>query len=535
MKCVAYAKNVVSGDIVAGILTVKACERFLQDISECSEYYFDEKELNKVIRFIGMFKHYTGRHSGKAFELEPWQEFVVTNIVAVKKKSTGKRKYSFSYIQVARKQGKSFMASALCLYFLMADNEDAAEVILAANSSDQAKLIFDMCVILTGQIDRNNEYFRLNKQKSILHFDINHSQLKVISNNEKALDGFNASFGVCDEYHIAPTSNIRDVIRSSMGMREQPHLMTVTTAGFNKNLPCYKLRESCVDILNGVKTDETMFALICELDEKDDWTDPAVWIKANPNLDVTVNGEWLKSQVNQAITTPGDEVGIRTKNLNQWVDVAKVWISERYIADSFISEMPDISDEICYIGIDLASVSDLTAVAFLALKGDVFYIDVKYYLPQETVEKSQVYKGWANKGLLTVTPGNVTDYDYILNDMVKASETLMIHSACYDTYNATQFAISAAESGINMQAYSQSLGSFNRPTKEFERLMLGGKVKFTRNEITAFCFRNVILKSDWNGNVKPVKTIDANKIDGVIASLMAMAGYLLNPSSNIEI
>ena len=525
-----YANDVITGNITTGNLVYLSCKRFLDDLEANSDYYLDLDELERVIKFIGLFHHYTGSHSGNKFILEPWQQFVVANIVALRLKSNNKRKYQFSYIQVSRKCGKTAFASALCLYHLIADNEDAAEIIMAANSSEQAKLCFDMAVTLSKQIDVKNNIFRLNKQKSILHFDMNNSLLKIIANNEKALDGFNASFAVLDEYHIAPNSNIRDVIRSSMGMRDNPHLLTITTAGFNKNLPCYKLRCSCVDILNNIKQDESMFVLIYELDENDDWTDSKNWIKTNPNLGITVGYEWMKSQVNQAIINPSDEVGVRTKNLNQWVDSSKTWIPEKYIGSSSIKDFPiELEQQVCYVGVDLSSVSDLTAVSYLIPYEDLFYIETKYYLPLETVENNQLYKRWTNQGLLTVTSGNVTDYDYILNDIIKASEKYLIQSVCYDTYNATQFAISATEQGLNMQPYSQSLSSFNRPTKEMERLILDNKVRFKSNEITSFCFRNVLLKSDWNGNVKPIKDVNGNKIDGVISSIMSLSGWLLLP------
>ena len=359
------------------------------------------------------------------------------------------------------------------------------------------------------------------------------TKLKVLASDDKTLDGFNASFGLIDEYHSAPNSLVRDVIKSSMGMRENPHLCTVTTAGFDKSLPCYALRTMCTEVLNAVKYDDSLFVAIFTIDEQDSWLNPNMWAKSNPNLGVTVTEKYLDEQVAQARNNPSDEVGVRTKNLNQWCNSAKTWIPEEYILRS--TQKVDLSqfpDKLCYVGVDLGATSDLTAVAFMVVQNDLYYFKIHYYLPEAALTEKpdrELYKLWRMNGALTVTPGNVTDYDYIQTDILAVNQIIPIANIAYDTYNATQWAINCTNEGLPMEPYSQTMGNFNRPTKEVERIVLSEKAIFDNNEITRECFRNVVLKSDHNGNVKPVKFLDKKKIDGCIALIQAMGIYLQNP------
>lgn len=525
-----YAEKVLNGDIVAGNYIKLACERFQNDLKR-DDLVFREDKVDLAIQFISTLKHYTGKHSGKQFILEEWQQFIVANIVGWYWKETGTRRYTSSYIEVSRKQGKTALAAALCLFYLIADGEDGAEVLLAANSKEQAKIAFDMCSKFCKGLDPKGKY--LTAYRADILFNITNSKLKVLAADDTKLDGFNASFGLLDEYHSAATSKVRDVIKSSMGMRENPHLCTITTAGFDKSLPCYQLRTVAIEILNHLKEDDSMFIAIYCLDEGDKWDSEKNWIKCAPNLGVTVSKKYIREQVRQAKNNPSDEVGVKTKTLNIWCDSATVWIPEDYIVKC--SNKVDFSllkGKDCYIGVDLGATSDLTAVSFLIVDGDKYYFKTNYYLPESALEEKvnkELYKLWNRLGLLTITGGNTTDYDYITRDILKAREDVNIVHLAYDKYNATQWAIDCTEQGLPLEEYAQTLGIFNRPTKELERLILSGKAVIDNNDITRDCFRNVVLKSDYCDNVKPIKTHDAKKIDGVIAMIMALGGYLLTP------
>lgn len=531
-----YVEDVLNGKIVVGELIKLACQRFKDDLQR-EDIYFNESVVDKAINFIGTLKHFMGKSSGKHFKLENWQQFIIANIVGWYWTDGNTRRFTSSYIEVSRKNGKTALAAALCLYYLIADGEDGAEVDLAANSKEQAKIAFEFCSSFSKQLDPKGKY--LKPYRDNVQFALNNSKLKVFAADDSKLDGFNASFGLIDEYHAAKNSKVRDVIKSSMGMRNNPHLCTITTAGFDKTLPCYKLRSTSIEILNKLKTDDSMFIAIYSLDDKDNWTDKDNWVKCTPNLNVTVTSKYIKEQVQSAINNPSEEVGVKTKTLNLWCDVADVWLPESYIVRASKDiHLEDFRDCECYIGVDLSATSDLTAVSYLIEKDNIYYFKTDYYLPESAlVDKPdrETYKLWKQQGLITITAGNVTDYDYITNDIVAASNILNIQKIGYDKWNATQWAIHATEIGLPLEEYPQTMGNFNRPTKELERLILSGNTVIDNNEITRWCFRNVELKSDYNGNVKPNKGIKSKKIDGVIAIIQALGMYLTVPHYSNEI
>lgn len=514
-----------------------ACQRFKSDLQR-PDLLFDEAKVDRAIAFIKLLSHFEGKSSQKPFILEFWQQFILANIIGFYWKDTNTRRFTSSYIEVSRKNGKTALAAALCLYYLIADGEDGAEVDLAANSKKQAKIAFEFCSNFAKQLDPKGKIMGIYRDTITLN--ANNSKLKVFAADDSKLDGFNASFGLIDEYHSAKNSKVRDVIKSSMGMRDNPHLCTITTAGFDKTLPCYQLRTTAIDVLNHLKTDDSMFIAIFSLDDDDDWSDESNWIKCAPNLGITVTPKYLKEQVVSAKNNPSEEVGVKTKSFNIWCDSVDVWIPDSYIHKSSIKV--NISDfnteEICYVGIDLSSTSDLTAVSYMLPKDGIYYFHTDYYLPQSCLKKSpnkEMYKLWYNQGMLNLTSGDVVDYDYILKDLIKNRQKVMIYKVAYDRWNATQFAINGVEQGLPLEEYSQSIGNFNQPTKELERLILSGKVKIDNNDITRWCFRNVTLKEDWNSNCKPVKASKNNKIDGVIAMIQALGMYLDYPTATNDI
>ena len=429
-----YVEDVLNGKIVVGELIKLACQRFKDDLQR-EDIYFNESVVDKAINFIGTLKHFMGKSSGKHFKLENWQQFIIANIVGWYWKDGNTRRFTSSYIEVSRKNGKTALAAALCLYYLIADGEDGAEVDLAANSKEQAKIAFEFCSSFSKQLDPKGKY--LKPYRDNVQFALNNSKLKVFAADDSKLDGFNASFGLIDEYHAAKNSKVRDVIKSSMGMRNNPHLCTITTAGFDKTLPCYKLRSTSIEILNKLKTDDSMFIAIYSLDDKDNWTDKDNWVKCTPNLNVTVTSKYIKEQVQSAINNPSEEVGVKTKTLNLWCDVADVWLPESYIVKASKDiHLEDFRDCECYIGVDLSATSDLTAVSYLIEKDNIYYFKTDYYLPESAlVDKPdrETYKLWKQQGLITITAGNVTDYDYITNDIVAASNILNIQKIGYSS------------------------------------------------------------------------------------------------------
>lgn len=525
-----YAQDVIEGDVVCGKYIKLAAERFF-DFMENDRYEFREEKVDYVIKFFSILRHFTGRHAGKPFVLQPWQQFVIASIYGFYVKETNERLVKYVYIEISRKNGKTAFAAGLCLFHLIADGEMDAEVDLAANSKDQAKIAFKFCSQFARGLDPRGRDLVSFRDK--VKFGQMLSILQVFAADDSKLDGFNASMYLIDEYHAAKNSGLKDVLQSSQGMRDNPMAVIITTAGFDKLGPCYQYREMCTEVLSGLKENDALFAAIYSLDEGDDWKDPQNWGKSNPNIGVTVKPQYLQTQVQSAKNSPSEEVGIRTKNFNIWCDSETIWIPDHYILQASADiDFEQFSGMDCYAGIDLSSTSDLTCASFMFPTEDKYYFKTLYYLPEAALHEKRfrdLYGEWRRHNLITITPGNVTDYDYILNDLMRIRDIVYIQKIAYDAWNATQFVINAEEKGFPMEPFSQALGNFNRPTKEMERLILSGRAVIDNNLINRHCFRNVTMARDKNGNTKPSKQFEEKKIDGVIAKLEALGIYLVSP------
>lgn len=535
LKCYRYAEEVINGQIVAGELVKLACQRFMSDIQN-NEFEFRYWIGDKFIRFASVLKHFKGRSAGQRFVLEPWQEFIAYNILCFYYSGTENRRFTSSLISISRKSGKSCLAALFCLWFLLFDNEGAPEVDLSANSLEQAKVAYEFVENFTRQLDPKQKDLQVYRKK--VFCKANGGKINVFAADSSKLDGFNASFALIDEMGAARDSKMYDVLKSSQGQRLNPHLMIISTAGFDLSGPFYRMCEVDSEILHGLKKDDSHFSMIFSLDENDDWTDENNWAKIAPNLGVTVDKKFLREQVTQARNNPSAEVGILTKTFNKWCSSVQTWISQEYIQKVTAKiELKDFDPDysICYAGIDLAATSDLTSLSLLLTKedDDKLYFKNYYYLPASALTESpnrEQYKYWARTGQLIITDGNVTDYDYVLNDLMKIYNSLRLDAAGYDSWNATQFVIKCTENGLPMRPVSQSFGAMSRPTKTLERLIKMGSVVIDNNEITRWCFANATTKCDWNDNIKVIKGSGADsKIDGVIAIIMSLAVYLEVP------
>lgn len=528
MKYEQYIDDVLNDRIVVGELMRLSVQRFQQ---LRTQYVFKPKKVQKVLDFFKLLRHFKGKTSGRIFALEAWQEFIVAYLFGLYNED-GTRLVRNAYIEMARKQGKTAFAAGLALYCAFADGEPGAEVDLAANSKEQAKIAYEFCEAYAAQLDPRGT--QLSRYRDRINDKRTKSKLQVFAADDTKLDGFDASMYLLDEYHAAKNSKLRDVLQSSQGTRKNPLGVVITTAGFDKLGVCYQYRTMCCEVLHGVAQSDSLAAFIYSLDDEDDWADPSVWAKSNPNLGVTVQPAFIEGEVADAKNMPSAEVGVRTKTINQWCESSDVWIPDHYILDSTQlfkpSDYPDID---WYGGIDLSATTDLAAFALVGRdeeRGKV-YMWTKYYLPAESLKENrfkELYGDWYRRGWLTLTPGNVTDYDIILDDIRKMDDEVNIIKIAYDSWNSTQFVVNAELAGLPMEAFSQTLGNFNRPTKELERLMLSGKIVLDSNGINRHCFRNVALAVDRNGNTKPTKQFQEKKIDGVIAMLEGLGLLVSN-------
>ncbi len=528
----AYPRSVLDGTITAGKYIRLACQRFM-DFLQRNDMLFDVAAVERVVTFVSHLKHFEGGHAGKPFTLQPWQLWIVAAVYGFKWKETGLRVTRSVYIQVARKNGKSALIAALALYELIGSGEQGAEVDVVANSAKQAHILFDMCRKFGATIDPKNKY--LQRFRDRINFAATNSKIQVLASKSASLDGYNASAFIMDEVHEQKDSRLFDVLKSSQGMRQQALAILITTAGFSTHGFCYSIRSNYIDILEGLKADDTQFSAIYEPDPADDYKDPATWQKSSPNLGVTVRADYLQDQVTAATNDRTLEGGIKTKNFNMWLSTSDAWLQESDI-QAYSTPIPEtfFYGKQIYAGVDLASTDDLTAVSIMATDNGKYYFKTLYYLPHSALTEKQnrvLYSQWAREKYLTITAGNVTDYDYIIADLLRLRENgCMFEAIGYDKYNSTQWAIASEAQGLPLQPYSQALWNFNRPTKEYERLFKSGKVAIDANPITRFCFSNVALKYDHNENVKPIKAGGHDgKIDGVISTLEALGVYLDSP------
>nr|DAS08196.1 MAG TPA: Large Terminase [Caudoviricetes sp.] len=545
LKYKQYALDVVQGKQIACKYVIQACERYLSWFDSPDKFIFRPEKCDAVISLISKLKHSSGRFNRKPFILLQYQKWMIYSIFGwYYKDDPEKRVTKKIYIELARKQGKTAFLSAISLYCLL--ETPAAEVYMVSNNAKQAKICFDMSSNFLSSIDPKAKFFE--RYRDSIRFNATKSKIQVLSNNSSGNDGFSPSFFVLDEAHEQPDSKAWDVMISGQGARYNDNCLAaiITTAGFNKYLFCYEYRQTCTEILSGLKTDDSQFIAIYTQDEEDDiFNDEECWIKSNPSLGVTVSKEYLREQVVNAQNNTSLLTGVLTKNFNQWVDSMNVWLTHDEILNVTCDvnlEDFDPDNTIIWAGVDLASTSDLTSLSIMIVQDEIYYFKSWPFLPASALQQNvnaEFYKKMARNHHLIATNGNVCDYSEVTKVLLQIAERFTIGGVFYDSWNATQWAIDCTAQGLPLTPISQSLGSFNRCTKEFERLVKMGNCRIDNNPITRWCFDNVELKFDHNENCKPVKKGDAKsgkgKIDIVISMLSCLNGYLLEPQFDTSI
>lgn len=525
----AYADEVISGQIEACQHVVKACRRFIADLHR---FKFDQSAVDHAVTFIQELEHTTGEHAGRKFILERWQYFIVANLFGFVN-DDGTRRYTRAYVEVPRKNGKSTFSSALMLYGLLADGESAAQVYSAATKLDQAMMVFGESVRVCQNTDWLQGEVTVNNSVNNRRILYGQNLYKPLEWNPNKQDGLNTHFACIDEYHAHPSDDLYNVIRNSMGARRQPMLFTITTAGFNRESPCYSHRQYCANVLNGAIDDDGLFTIIYSLDEGDDWTDPKVWAKANPNWGVSVYPRQLQQALNEAREFVHKEVEFKTKLLNVWTDTAKTWISD---SDWMACEQAvELSGMQCYGGLDLGSTSDFCA--FSLWFPDQAAVKTWYYLPEAAIKRrtdnvGQSYRQWVKDGHIIVTDGNVTDYSFIKRHIMELADEYNIQDISFDRFNASQLVIELQQEGLPMFPFGQGFVSMSAPTKELERKVLNRELTHDGNPVTRWMLGNVLLQYDAAGNVKVNKGHVSNKVDGVVSMIMALGGCMIEAAKN---
>lgn len=540
-----YCEDVIIGKIRACQDVIKACKRF-KSWFDRDDYWFDFDDVDKRIRLVSKLKHFRGKSANKPFILMPWQQFLFAGIFGFKHKDTDNRVTKEVLLFCGRKNGKSSIAAALCISQILIDKNPAQEIDFIASSGAQARLGFDMTKNYCESIDPNKLIF--SRYRDSIKMPATKSEIDVRNSDAMTLDGLNSSTFIADEAHAYKDSNLWHVLKSSQGFQTSPLAICITTAGYLlSGYFLYDWVETVKSILDGKTKDDTTFALLYSLDPEDDWKDETNWIKANPSLGETTTYEYLRDECTKAINQPSLEVGFRTKLMNQFVQSSSVWLTDATIANVMQPvNLDDFKNEEAYCGVDLASVSDLTCTTIMFPPNpyrktypDKFVFKTIEYVPSsalETVNGSK-YMSWnkEDNSRFRVIKGNVTDYDVVLEDQIHLNQEHSIQCVCYDAWNASMWAINAEQQGLPLQPYSQSLGNFNRPTKQLERLILSDKCIIDDDPCVRWCFGNVVLKIDYNDNCKPDKTSRESKIDPIISICEALGGYLDQHGFDVEL
>lgn len=527
-----YAHQVIAGDIPACKWVRLACQRQLKDLkregADDFPFWFEPALANRVCKFIELLPHVKGEwaRERKRLELAPWQIFRLTTVFGWIN-ADGYRRFKTAYNEMPRKQGKSSETSGVGLYLLTADGEPGAEVYSAATTRDQAQITWKDAKQMVDRTPGLQLRFGAQTSTNTVYVESTNSVFRPLSRDQGGNhDGLNVHGGLIDELHAHKTREIFDVIETGTGARKQPLLWLITTAGFNRAGICYEQRAYVIKILEGVVQDETYFGIIYTIDEDDDWTDPSSWAKANPNWGVSVNPEDIERKARKAMTMASATNNFLTKHLNVWVNADTAWMDLQAWekCGSADRALAQYEGRRCWIGLDLASKVDVAALMLLFEDDDGWAVFGRYYIPEDAADegRNQHYAGWARQDLVTLTPGCVTDFAFIEEDLREFATRFDIQDVAFDPWQATYLATRMQEEGLPMVEYRQTVANMSEPMKTLEALTLDGKIRHAGDPVLTWMMSNVVAHLDAKDNIYPRKEFPENKIDAVVALIMAL-------------
>jgi phage terminase large subunit-like protein len=528
-----FVNGVLDGSILSNKYVKLAVERYRRDLKR-DDLVYDMEKVRKVFLFFALMRINIG-NDYKQFELLPFQAFIIVNLYGFYWKESGKRRFRYSYIEMARKGGKTTFSAALSLYHFVADGEMDAQALFLASTREQAgialryvKSITSNSPVLQKRVDvlQHNLRFRNNQGNKV-----STSILKPLPSVADRLDGYSPSYVLIDEYHTHPTDEILKVMKSGIGARKNPIINIITTAGFDLNKPCFSYRQGVINLLKEEIIDDSLFGIIFTLDSSDDYTDSSTWIKANPALGQIQSLDDMEIEFNQAKITPSLLNNFLTKNLNLWISNEDTWIPEDDLDPVFNDEISieDFKGEDCYIGIDLSSTRDLTSFVLLFNKDDKFYAFPRFFMannPSKKIRKGGIdLSQWISRGLITECKTKTVDYDLMYEEISKWTENYNIVMAGYDPYNSNLIIPRIEALGITCTKVPQTAAAFNFPLKYLEKLIYDRNITL-KSPVLKWNFRNVVLYTDGNENIKIMKNKSKDSVDGVVSLGMSMGMWL---------
>lgn len=493
--------------------------------------HYDKATADYAVRFIECLCHTKGTWSGKPFELIDWQEQIIRDIFGTIKPN-GYRQFNTAYIEIPKKMGKSELAAAVALLLCCGDGEERAEVYGCAADRQQASIVFEVAADMVRMCPALNKRVKILAASKRMVFSPTNSIYQVLSAEAYSKHGFNVHGVVFDELHTQPNRKLYDVMTTGSGdARMQPLYFLITTAGTDTESICYEVHQKAKDIIEGRKIDKTFYPVIYGADTNDDWTDPKVWMKANPSLGITVGIDKVETACQEAKENPAKENAFRQLRLNQWVKQSVRWLPmDKWKNCEVAYDESFLEGRVCFGGLDLSSTTDITAFVLVfppTWDDDKYYVLPYFWLPEETldlrVRRDHVpYDIWEKKGYINTTEGNVVHYAFIEKFIENLGKRFNIREIAFDRWGATQMVQNLEDMGFTVVPFGQGFKDMSPPSKEFFKLVLEGGIAHNGNPVLYWMLDNIYVRRDAAENIKPDKEKSTEKIDGAVATIMAL-------------
>lgn len=498
---------------------------------KAKDSYYDKEYADFAVAFIESLCHTKGTWAGKRFELMDWQEQIIRDLFGILKPN-GYRQFNTAYIEIPKKNGKSELAAAVALLLTCGDGEQRAEVYGAAADRQQASIVFEVAADMVRMCPALNKRVKILASQKRLIYEPTNSFYQVLSAEAYSKHGFNVHGVVFDELHSQPNRKLYDVLTKGSGdARMQPLFFLITTAGTDTHSICYEVHQKAQDIIDGRKIDPTFYPVIYGADDTEDWTSPKVWKKCNPSLGETIGMDKVKTACESAKQNPGEENSFRQLRLNQWVKQAVRWMPmDKWDKCAFAVNEDDLRGRVCYGGLDLSSTTDITAfvLVFPPLDEEDKYVIIPYFwIPEDTldlrVKRDRVpYDVWERQGYLQTTEGNVIHYGYIEKFIESLGERFNIREIAFDRWGAVQMVQNLEGMGFTVVPFGQGFKDMSPPTKELMKLTLEQRIAHGGHPVLRWNMDNIFVRTDPAGNIKADKEKSTEKIDGAIATIMAL-------------
>lgn len=501
--------------------------------------WFDEAAADYVVEFVESFcTHVKGSMARRPFLLEPWQREFVRTLFGWKRRD-GTRRYREAFLFVPRKNGKTAMAAALLCYMLFCEDEPGSEIYSAAADRKQAQLVQAQ---VNGMI-RNCPAMRDRSTIYKYAVEVDDRSYQPLSAEAGTKHGLNTHFVIVDELHAQRDRELVDVLMTSTGARTNPLVLHITTSDYDREGSiCNEKHDYASKVRDGIVEDSSFLPVIYEASRDDDWTDPKVWAKANPNLGVSVSEDYLLRECRRAKEVPAFENTFKRLHLNIRTEQAFRWMPmDLWDGCNGAVDEAALIGRPCTAGLDLASIEDMAALVLTFRVEDEYHVLPYFWCPQDTAEKRerkqrQPYLTWARQGLLELTPGNTIDYRHVRKRINELSQQYQIREIAFDPWNATTIAQQLCdEDGFEMVQFRQGTVSMNEPMKEVMRLVRQKKIRHGGHPILRWNASNIAARADASDNVRPDKEKSAEKIDGLVALIMSIGRTMAGTDSQPEL